>query len=279
MAKIFKKSPDPNTEMSFLDHLEALRWHLVRSIAAVIIVAIAAFVRKDILFDQIIFAPKEPGFLSYKVLCRVSELINIDFCIREIGFELININISGQFTLHILVSMIAGMVLAFPYLLWELWRFIKPALKKSELKYTRGIVFFSSLLFGLGVLFGYYVITPLSVNFLGSYQVSESVTNQINLSSYIYTVSVLTLACGMVFELPIAIYFLSKIGLVTPRFLKVYRKHAIVLILILAAIITPSPDIISQIIVAIPLLFLYEISIYVSAIVNKKRNKDLLLED
>ena len=211
MVKIFKKSPDPNTEMSFLDHLEALRWHLVRSIVAVIIVAIAAFVRKGILFDQIIFAPKEPGFLSYKVLCWVSELINIDFCIREIGFELININISGQFTLHILVSMIAGMVLAFPYLLWELWRFIKPALKKSELKYTRGIVFFSSLLFGLGVLFGYYVITPLSVNFLGSYQVSESVTNQINLSSYIYTVSVLTLACGIVFELPIVIYFLSKI--------------------------------------------------------------------
>ncbi|NNF01096.1 MAG: twin-arginine translocase subunit TatC [Bacteroidia bacterium] len=275
MAKLFKKAADPNTEMSFLDHLEALRWHLVRAIAAILVVAIAAFVNKNIVFDKIIFAPKYGDFLSYRALCKLSELLHIDFCIEDISFELININISGQFTIHIMVSAIAGIVLAFPYILWEFWSFIKPALKPGELKYTRGVVFFSSLLFALGVLFGYYVITPLSVNFLGGYQVSENVANQIDLSSYIYTVSVLTLASGLVFELPIVIYFLSKVGLVNPTFLKVYRKHAIVLILILAAIITPSPDIISQVIVAIPLFFLYQISIYVSAVVTRRRAREL----
>ncbi|MBP9083447.1 MAG: twin-arginine translocase subunit TatC, partial [Bacteroidia bacterium] len=195
-------------------------------------------------------------------------------CIREVPFILINIDISGQFTTHIYTSFIAGFILGFPYLIWELWRFIKPALSKKELNYSRGIVFFSSLLFLSGVLFGYYIISPLSINFLGSYQISSMVANQITLSSFISTVTMLTLSSGVVFELPVVIYFLSKIGIVTPSFLRTYRRHAMVIILIIAALITPSPDISSQILVAIPLFILYEIGIGVSAMVLRNKEKE-----
>lgn len=260
--------------MHFLDHLEALRWHLVRSAIAIVVLALVAFLNKEILFDQIILGAKDPGFLTYRVLCQLSDRFGVDMCIREVPFILINIDISGQFTTHIYVSFIAGFILGFPYLLWELWRFIKPALSRKELNYSRGIVFFSSLLFLSGVLFGYYIISPLSINFLGSYQISSQVANQITLNSFISTVTMLTLSSGVVFELPVVIYFLSKIGIVTPSFLRTYRRHAMVIILIVAAIITPSPDISSQILVAIPLFILYEISIGVSAMVLRNRERD-----
>ncbi len=268
------KSKDPNTEMHFLDHLEALRWHLVRSAIAIVLLALVAFLNTEILFDQIILGAKNPDFLTYRVLCQLSERFNVDMCIREVPFILINIDISGQFTTHIYTSFIAGFILGFPYLIWELWRFIKPALSKKELKYTRGIVIFSSLLFLSGVLFGYYIISPLSINFLGSYQISAMVANQITLSSFISTVTMLTLSSGVVFELPVVIYFLSKIGIVTPSFLRTYRRHAMVIILIIAALITPSPDISSQILVAIPLFILYEIGIGVSAMVLRNKEKE-----
>jgi sec-independent protein translocase protein TatC len=268
------KSKDPNTEMHFLDHLEALRWHLVRSAIAIVLLALVAFLNTEILFDQIILGAKNPDFLTYRVLCQLSERFNVDMCIREVPFILINIDISGQFTTHIYTSFIAGFILGFPYLIWELWRFIKPALSKKELNYSRGIVFFSSLLFLSGVLFGYYIISPLSINFLGSYQISSMVANQITLSSFISTVTMLTLSSGVVFELPVVIYFLSKIGIVTPSFLRTYRRHAMVIILIIAALITPSPDISSQILVAIPLFILYEIGIGVSAMVLRNKEKE-----
>lgn len=268
------KSKDPNTEMHFLDHLEALRWHLVRSAIAIVILALVAFLNTEILFDQIILGAKNPDFLTYRVLCQLSDRFNVDMCIREVPFILINIDISGQFTTHIYTSFIAGFILGFPYLIWELWRFIKPALSKKELNYSRGIVFFSSLLFLSGVLFGYYIISPLSINFLGSYQISAMVANQITLSSFISTVTMLTLSSGVVFELPVVIYFLSKIGIVTPSFLRTYRRHAMVIILIIAALITPSPDISSQILVAIPLFILYEIGIGVSAMVLRNKEKE-----
>ncbi|MBL7915976.1 MAG: twin-arginine translocase subunit TatC [Bacteroidia bacterium] len=268
------KSKDPNTEMHFLDHLEALRWHLVRSAIAIVVLALVAFLNTEILFDQIILGAKNPDFLTYRVLCQLSERFNVDMCIREVPFILINIDISGQFTTHIYTSFIAGFILGFPYLIWELWRFIKPALSKKELNYSRGIVFFSSLLFLSGVLFGYYIISPLSINFLGSYQISSMVANQITLSSFISTVTMLTLSSGVVFELPVVIYFLSKIGIVTPSFLRTYRRHAMVIILIIAALITPSPDISSQILVAIPLFILYEIGIGVSAMVLRNKEKE-----
>ncbi len=269
------KSKDPNSEMHFLDHLEALRWHLMRSAAAIVVFAIVAFLNPEILFDKVILAAKNPDFLTYRLMCKLSDLLSIDLCISEIPFNLINIDISGQFTTHIYTSFIAGFILAFPYFLWELWRFIKPALSSKERNYSRGVVFFSSILFLMGVLFGYYIISPLSINFLGSYQISQQVANQISLSSFISTVTMLTLSAGVVFELPVVIYFLSKIGLVTPQFLRNYRKHSMVVILIIAAIITPSPDVTSQILVAVPLFLLYEIGIWVSGVVLKNKQKEL----
>lgn len=269
MSRFFKKS-DPNAEMSFLEHLEALRWHLVRSVSVVLIISVAAFVNKSFIFDKIIFGPKNVDFPTYHALCWLSEKLSIDMCIRELPFTLINISMAGQFTVHMWVAFVTGFVVGFPYLLWELWRFIKPALTQKEKGYSSGIVFFTSLLFITGVLFGYYVISPMSINFLGSYQVSGEVKNQISLDSYISTVTILTFASGIVFELPIVVYFLSKIGLITPQFMRKYRKHAMVVNLIIAAVITPSPDITSQLLVAIPLFLLYEVSIYVSATVVKK---------
>jgi sec-independent protein translocase protein TatC len=262
-------------EMSFLGHLEALRWHLVRSVLAIVVLALTAFFFKEFLFDTLIFGPKNPDFWTYRMMCLLSERFNLDMCIREVSFTLINTELSGQFTLHMWVAFIAGAVVAFPYVFWELWSFVKPALHDKEKNYTRGVVFFSSSLFIMGVLFGYYIITPMSVNFLGSYQVSPEVKNMISMDSFISTVTILTLATGIVFELPIVIYFLSKVGLITPTFMRKHRKHAFVIILIVAAIITPTPDVSGQIMVSIPLLLLYEISIFVSAAVirNKARNE------
>lgn len=268
---VVKKISDSKSDMSFLDHLEALRWHLIRSVVVIFVIAILAFINKHFIFDVLVLGPKNPDFLTYKLLCKLSDYIGIDLCIKELTFNVININISGQFTMHMMVAFITGIIVGFPYIAWEIWRFVKPALKKGELKYARGMVFYISILFMLGVLFGYYIISPLSVNFLGGYQVSDQVSNQIALSSYISTVTTLTLMSGLVFELPVFIYFLTKIGIINPQFLKSYRRHSVVVILILAALITPSPDIISQIIVAIPLLLLYEIGIYVSKMVVKNQ--------
>lgn len=268
------RAKDPNSEMHFLDHLEALRWHLVRSAAAVVVLALVAFLNPGILFDKIILAPKDPGFATYRALCWLAEKSGVDFCIREIPFSLINIDISGQFTTHLYISFMAGFVMAFPYFIWEIWRFIKPALTKREISNSRGIVFATSLLFFMGVLFGYFVVAPLSINFLGSYQISEQVSNQIGLGSFISTITMLSFSSGLVFELPVAIFFLSKLGLVSPPFLRKYRKHSMVVILIISAVITPSPDITSQILVAIPLFLLYEVSIGVSAAVERKRIKE-----
>lgn len=268
---LFGRGKDPNSEMHFLDHLEALRWHLVRSAIAIVVCALVAFMFPEILFDKIILGAKNPDFPTYRLMCYLGERFGIDMCIDELPFTLININLSGQFTTHIYIAFIAGFVMAFPYFLWELWRFIKPALKPEEQKYSYGIVFFSSLLFLSGVSFGYFIISPLSINFLGSYQISSMVLNQISLDSFISTVTTLTLATGVVFELPIVIYFLSRIGIVTASFLRTYRRHAMVVILIIAAFITPSPDISSQILVALPLFLLYEIGILVSVMVERNR--------
>lgn len=265
------KDKKNKSEMSFLDHLEILRWHLVRSSIVILVLTILAFSFKSFIFDTVILAQKNSNFWTYRLFCSFSELIGKGdaLCMGSMNFNLINITMSGQFTIHIVVSIISGIILAFPYLLYEIWRFINPALQKSERKYARALVFSGSLLFALGILFGYYFVSPLSVQFLGNYQVSELVSNQISLQSFISTISTVTLACGLVFQLPLIVYFLSKAGILTPEFMKKYRKHAIVITLVLSAIITP-PDITSQILLTIPLLILYEFSIYVSKIVVKK---------
>lgn len=260
-------------DMTFLEHLEELRWHLIRAFIVVIIIAITAFLFRSIVFDKIILAPKNADFITNRLLCLLGQKINTDkLCINTKTFQLISIKMAGQFTMHITTSIFAGIVVGFPYLFWEFWRFIKPALYENEMKHTRGAVTISSLLFLTGVLFGYFVISPLSIHFLGSYNVSDQVINQINLKSYIGTVTSVTLAAGITFELPILIYFLSKSGLVTPQFLKRYRRHAIIVIMVLAAIITP-PDVFSLILVALPLLLLYEVGIIISRKVNKKLEK------
>jgi len=260
--------------MSFLEHLEELRWHIIRSIGAILVLMIVAFVFKNIIFDHVILAPKSPGFFTNRILCQLGDLVNTKLlCINTRHLELINIKMSGQLTTHIAVSMVAGLILAFPVILWEFWKFFKPALYANEAQHARGAVFVASMLFFVGVLFGYYMLTPLSIHFLGSYQVSAEVTNTINVRSYIGTISSICLATGIIFELPIIVFFLTKVGIVTPGFLRKYRKHSIVVIVILSAIITP-PDIFSQLLVSLPLFVLYEIGINISKRVVKKQEKE-----
>ncbi|HPD54192.1 MAG: twin-arginine translocase subunit TatC [Bacteroidia bacterium] len=269
MALFDRSNINPQAEMSFLGHLEALRWHLVRAVGVVMVLALTWFFLKELLFDGILLAPKNPQFLTYRILCHLSDRLQLgeDLCIREIPFRLIATDISSQFTTHMWVAFVAGLVTGFPYVVWELWRFIKPALHEKERRYANGIVFYTSFLFITGVLFGYYIITPMTVNFLGNYQVSTEVQNMISLDSFISTVTTMTLITGIVFELPIVVYFLSKVGILSPKFMRDYRKHAIVVILILSAVITPTSDATTLIMVAIPLYILYEVSIFVSAYV------------
>ncbi|PTX44047.1 Sec-independent protein translocase TatC [Christiangramia gaetbulicola] len=267
---------DPENEMSFLDHLEELRWHLIRAVLAVVIAGSIAFVLKSFIFDVLLFGPAKGDFFSYRVLCKLSGIFGIDggFCDQEMPFRIQSRTMGGQFSAHVWTSITAGFIIAFPYVIYEFWKFVAPAMHSNERKYAKGFIFLSSVLFFLGVLFGYYVVTPLSINFLGKYQVSDTVFNDFDLSSYISLVRASVLASGLVFELPIVIYFLTKVGLVTPDFLKTYRKYALVIVLILSAIITP-PDIVSQIIVAIPILILYEVSIIISKIMYKKEEEKL----
>ncbi|MFL2616905.1 MAG: twin-arginine translocase subunit TatC [Flavobacteriaceae bacterium] len=263
---------DPN-EMSFLDHLEDLRWHILRSFIAILICGSIAFIFKDFIFDKIIFGPKNVDFFTYEILCKISNFIgfNDGFCITELPFRIQSRTMAGQFSAHIWTSIASGFIISFPFVLYQFWSFISPGLYLNEKKHARGFIFISSILFFIGVLFGYYVICPLSINFLGNYTVSSEIFNDFDLSSYIGLVRASVLASGLIFELPIIIYFLTKIGLVTPEILVKYRKFALVGVLILAAVITP-PDVASQIIVAIPIVILYQISIYISRIVVK-RNK------
>jgi sec-independent protein translocase protein TatC len=269
----FSRKNNDNGEMSFLGHLEALRWHLFRSVVVVVVMAIVLFFFKEFLFDQVLLAPKNPEFLTYKVLCSLGKKLNLgeELCITVIPFTLISTDLSAQFTTHMWVAFIAGLVVSFPYVVWEIWRFVKPALSDKEKNYARGIVFYTSFLFLTGVLFGYYIITPMTVNFLGSYQVSETVKNTITLDSFISTVTTMTLISGIVFELPVVVYFLTKVGILTPLFMRTYRRHAVVVILILAAVITPTSDATTLMMVAIPLYVLYEISILVSSYVLKEK--------
>lgn len=264
-------------EMSFLDHLEELRWLLVRSTIAILICATVAFFFSDYIFNEIIFGPKDPNFITYRIFCEVSTQLQFSesFCVKELPFNIQNTAIEGQISLLIWTCITAGFIIAFPYILWLLWKFISPALYEKERKYAKSFISIASLLFFLGVLFGYFVIIPMSVNFFATFTVSPEIKNDINIQSYIGMIKTSVIACGLIFEMPIIIYFLSKVGLVTPEFLRKYRKYAIVLILVVAAIVTP-PDVISQIVVSIPLLILYEISIFISAAVIKNKEKEQL---
>ncbi|MDB5000343.1 MAG: preprotein translocase subunit TatC [Mucilaginibacter sp.] len=258
--------------MSFFDHLEALRWHLVRSAIAIVIFTAAAFYFYDFLFGTIIMGPSKPGFWTYRMLCHLGEWLHRDgFCINKINISLINTEMAGQFTLQVNSSLLIGVTAGFPYLLWEIWRFIKPALHEKERKAASGFVFYATFLFVLGVMFGYFVITPESINFLSNYTVSSQIQNLFTVDSYMSSVATLTLATGIVFELPIIVYVLSSLGILNAKFMRETRRYAVVIILIVAAVVTPTPDMLTMTIVSIPLFILYEVGILVAAVVDKRR--------
>jgi len=262
-------------EMSFLDHLEDLRWLLVRSTIAVLIAATATFFVSDYIFDVILFGPTNPNFITYRFFCDLSHYVGFkdSICVDELDFILQNTAMEGQINILVWICIAAGFILAFPYILWELWKFISPALYPKERKNAQLFIFIASILFFLGVLFGYFVVVPMSVNFFASFKVSAVVKNEFNLDSYIGMIKTSVIASGLFFEMPIIIYFLTKLGLVTPIFLRKYWKWAVVIMLIVAAIVTP-PDVVSQLIVAIPMLIIYEASIWISKVVYNNKLKE-----
>lgn len=267
----FKKKEN---NLSFWGHVDELRKYLFRSIIAILVFAVVAFIYKDIIFNSIILLPSDTKFITYRALCKIGTLLNIDgLCIKPFELNLINTEIGGQFRFHLLISAISGIIIAFPFIAWQMWLFIKPALKEKEVKSSKGIIFFISSLFLIGVLFGYFLVAPLTINFLLTYELSSNIKNLISIGSYISMLSILTLAMGIVFELPVLIFFLTKIELLSSQFLRSHRKHAIVVIAILAAFITPSGDAFSMTLVGIPIWVLYEISILVSKRVEKNKKE------
>jgi sec-independent protein translocase protein TatC len=278
-----RAAAEGEAEMSFIDHLEALRWHIIRAAIAVVVFSLVAFFNKTFLFHDLILGPSRSDFWTYQTFCRIGNMFGSPTpCDNQVNFIIQNREMSGQLAMHISTSFIVGICLSFPYLFWELWRFVKPGLYPHERANSRGAVFFVSILFILGLLFGYYIAAPLSINFLASYTVDATIQNQIDLQSYLSTLTTMTLSCAFVFELPMIVFFLAKAGLVTPELMTLYRKHAIVVILIIAAIITP-PDISAQIIVTIPILLLYELSIHIARVVRRnstaKLNKELATQN
>jgi len=262
-------------EMSFLDHLEELRWHLIRSSIAIFVIGIVLFVFQTEVYEYFLLAHLKSDFPSYHWLCWASSYFGIDsgFCNVNYPMVLQSLSPTNQLSNSIWTSIILGFVIAFPYILFEMWKFISPGLSSKERLGSKGFIFVSSFLFFLGVAFSYFVIAPLSVYFFFNYQITDMIQNNFNFSAYISMIVNALLGVAIVFELPIIIYFLTKIGLVTPQFLKRYRKYALIIVLILAAIITP-PDVASQVIVTIPIMILYEISIVISKVVLKKQEKN-----
>jgi sec-independent protein translocase protein TatC len=264
-------------EMSFFDHLEELRWHIIRSIISILVFTIAAWIYQKEIFGGIIMAPTKATFWTNQMLCKLAVMTGIDgLCFKPAAFILQSREVSGQFMMAFSQSIMVGLMFAFPYFFWEIWRFIKPGLRVKEARAARGAVFWVSLLFFMGVLFGYYVVSPMAINFLASYQLDESIQNQFDINDYISLLSTMTLACGITFQLPMISFVLSQVGILTPTLMRENRRYAIVIILIIAALITPSPDAISQLLVTTPLLGLYEISIWVSARVKKRKDAELL---
>jgi sec-independent protein translocase protein TatC len=271
---IKEKGQTMEAEMSFFDHLEALRWHLIRAAIAIVIFTIGAFYFYNFIFDTIILGPSRTDFWTYRMLCKLGDLLGKSgFCIDKINIKLINTEMAGQFTLQINSCLLIGVMLGFPYLLYEIWLFVKPALHEKERKAATGFVFYATFLFVLGILFGYYVITPESINFLSGFTVSDKIENYFDIDSYLSSVATLTLATGIVFQLPILVYILSSLGILTPKFMRSGRRYAVVAILVISAVITPTPDMMTMTIVSIPLFVLYEVGIVVAGVVEKRKLK------
>ena len=268
---------EDQAEMSFIDHLEALRWHLVRALIVWLIAVILIFLKIDWIFDNIVYAPAHSDFISYRALCKISHYLHLGdaLCMPPVDIPLQGNTISGPFMSAISIAMIGGLIIAFPYLFLELWKFIKPALSPKEIKYSRGSLFWVSLCFFTGAAFGYFLLAPFTFNFLANFTLGTTGAYKYmpTLDDYIDTLNNIILGCGIAFELPVLAFVLAKIGIISAQFLRTYRKYAFVIILILAAIITPSPDWTSQAIVAVPLLILFELSVIITARVDKQRIK------
>jgi sec-independent protein translocase protein TatC len=261
-------------EMSFLDHLEELRWHLIRSVIAIMVFMILAFIYTPWIFQNIIFAPSNIDFPTFRWLCKLGELTGAQevLCLKPFEFKIQSRYMTGQFTMQFLAAFVIGFIVSFPYVFWEIWRFIKPGLHTNEMRNSKGAVFAVSSLFLTGVLFGYYILVPLMTYFFSSYQIAPQIVNEFDITSFVSTFIALVFGSGLLFQLPVVVYFLTKIGLLTPAFMRTYRKHAYVVILIIGAIVTP-PDPLSQMLISLPLFLLYEISIFISANVMRRKRK------
>ena len=272
--------PTEEKEMSFLDHLEELRWHVVRSAFAIVFFMIFAFITAPWIFDNIIFAPTKVSFPTFQWLCTMGQWFGMEdaFCVESIPFKIQSRYMTGQFTMQFTAAFVIGLILAFPYVFWEIWSFVKPGLLNKERKFSRGAVFFVSLLFMMGIAFGYFVLAPMSILFFTTYSISPVIVNEFDITSYVQTIVALVFGSGILFQLPMVVYFLTKIGLLSPEFMRKYRKHAVIVILIVGAIITP-PDPLSQSLISIPLYILYEVSIFISAAVVRNKRKQELEEE
>lgn len=277
-AKIFKNSPE-KAEMSFVDHLEELRWHIMRSVIAVVIGMVFVFIKMDFFFGRIVMGPANRDFITYRALCGISHRIGMGnaMCLEDINLKLISTQMGAQFLMSFTIAFVGGFIISFPYVFWEFWKFARPALTEKERHRTRGIIFWVSLLFFSGVAFGYFLIAPYTVNFFASYTLSPLISNNFTVDDYIDNIVSLVLGTGIVFQLPLVVFFLSKVGILTPSFLRTSRKYAFMIILIIASVITP-PDVVSMTICTLPLLFLYEVSIWISARAIKNEEKKELQE-
>ena len=278
---IFKRlraTGNEEEEMSFIDHLEVLRWHIVRSVIAILTSAILFFIYIDEIFDIVIMGPTRNDFISYRAFCKLSHVLGMgdSLCMPPMKLSLQVTSISGTFMSSITIAVVGGLLVALPYVFFEIWKFIKPALKPSELKYTRGIIFWVSMFFFMGAAFGYFMLAPFTFNFLSNYTIGDIgvIDYRPTLADYLDSLIDITLGAGIAFELPMATWLLSKLGIITPNFLRTYRKYAYVALLVVAAVITPSPDWGSQLIVVVPLVLLYEISILIAARVKKKQDEE-----
>jgi sec-independent protein translocase protein TatC len=272
-----KRKKDPNAEMSFIDHLEELRWHLIRSVVAILIGAIVVYIYVREVVDKVLLAPAHDDFVSYKWFCQAGHALRLGetLCMKGVKVSFISTEMTGQFISSFTVAFVGGFIIAFPYIFWEFWKFVRPALSEKELKKTRGVIFWVSFLFFLGVAFGYFILTPFMVNFYFSYSLSPLIEIKPTFSDYVENLIYTTVGIGVLFQLPLLMMVLARIGIVTGRFLKKYRRHAFVLILIAAAIITPSTDPFSLTIVTIPLYALYEASIIIASRINRAQDKEM----
>lgn len=262
-------------EMTFLDHLEELRGHVIRAVLAVIILTVLAFIYVPWIFENIVFAPAKLDFPTFKYMCQLGKFLNAEesLCVTELPFKVQSRNMTGQFMMSITASFVIGLIAAFPYVVWELWSFVRPGLQTKERKFSRGAVSVISFLFLLGVFFGYYLLSPMTIWFLATYKISNIISNEFDITSYVSTISGLVLGCGLLFQFPMVVYFLSKIGIVTPDLMRKYRKHSIVGILFIGAIITPSADPFTLTLISLPLYLLFEISIFTSAVVVRRKRR------